>query len=756
MIVFSNGKVVGHRSYNLMSVGRSCGPEGASMSRVSCKSALTLSVSVGALLASLGLIESAAAQSAAPQADRKVEKVVVTARKRSEQLQDIPGSVSVVGGEEAKNRNAQRVRDLQNVSPNVIFTGSENNSLARITVRGIESQPRQNVGSEAGLGVYVDGVVQGRLTTFNQEAIGIERVEFLRGPQGTLYGKNTISGAINVITRQPDLERSEWDLRARYTDLEELSFFGYASTPFGNEGKAAAAVTGFRIQRDGYIRNLFNGNYLGDDDAHGGRLKLRFAPSDNWDLTISLDAAHDDSVGADSQRIVGPGALAGTNVTNVNTEPLSRRDYGGASATWNAKLGDHTLTSITAYRWANNDRSSDTDGGPANSQFTTQVSDQTQFSQELRIASPVGASFDYIVGAYFYSQSIFGNTSGSIVGLGEASIQGDIDTEQFAVFANANWHITDALTLFGGARFTSESKDLAYRQVGSLTGVFVPALPLESDSLTDDDLSPTIGVQYDLSDDAMIYVSASRGFRSGGWNVEPITSFLINSFKLVRFDSESVWSYEAGLKTSWWDDRVILNAAAFYIDYKDIQVATRVELPPPFAPGVFASLIDNAAEATSTGAEVELRAQLSENISLGGMLGVVDTEYDRYFEPVTLLNFAGKELNGAPDMTLGLFGEVFVPMGDLGSMLLRADYRHVGSFFTERTNDPRQEIPEVDIVNGRLRYLSPGEQFEVALFANNLFDEDIIVARTSNVSGSVQTVTRDRPRVVGIEIGFKN
>ena len=716
---------------------------------VSALALLTLTLGAGAAVA-----QSAAAPAAA---DGKVEKVVVTARKRSEALQDIPGSVSVVGGEEAKNRNAERVRDLQNVSPNVVFTGSENNSLTRISVRGIESQPRQNVGSEAGLGVYVDGVVQGRLTTFNQEAIGIERVEFLRGPQGTLYGKNTISGAINVITRQPDLEQSEWDLRARYTDLEELSFFGYASTPFGNEGKAAAAVTGFRIQRDGYVRNLFNGNYLGDDDAYGGRLKLRFAPSDSWDLTVSLDAAQDDSVGIDSQRIVGPGALAGINVTNVNTEPLSRRDYGGASATWNAKVGDHTLTSITAYRWANNDRASDTDGGPANSQITTQVSDQTQFSQEIRLASPASDSFDYILGAYFYSQSIFGNTSGVIVGLGEASIRGDIDTEQFALFANANWHITDALTLFGGARFTSESKDLAYEQVGSLTGVFVPALPLESDSLTDDDLSPTIGVQYDISDDAMVYVSASRGFRSGGWNVEPITSFLINSFKLVRFDSESVWSYEAGLKTSWWDDKVILNAAAFYIDYKDIQVATRVELPPPFAPGVFASLIDNAAAATATGVEVELRARPSDNFSFGGMLGLVDTEYDEYLQPgAPPLNFAGKELNGAADMTLGLFGEIFVPMGDIGSMMLRADYRHVGSFFTERTNDPRQEIPEVDIVNGRLQYLSPGEQFEVALFANNLFDEDIIVGRTSNVSGSIQAVTRDRPRVIGIEIGFKN
>ena len=719
------------------------------------KSGWMLGVSAGALLASGFVASQSVAQPAAPAADagQQVEKVVVTARKRSERLQDIPASVSVVGGEEAKNRNAQRVRDLQNASPNVLFTGAENNSLPRVTVRGIESQPRQNVGSEAGLGVYVDGVVQGRLTTFNQETLGIERVEFLRGPQGTLYGKNTISGAINVVTKNPSLTESELEVRARIAELDEKSFFGYASTPVSD--KAAIGVTGFKLQRDGYVTNLFNGRLLGDDDSYGGRLKIYAEPSDKWNLTLSIDAAKDDSVSVDSQRTVGSGALAGKNVTNIDVEPLSLRDYGGVSGTINADWGAHTITSITAWRWANNERSLDTDGSPVNSQITTQISDQTQFSQELRVASPTGGAFDYIVGAYFYSQSIFGRTAGTIVGLGDASVFGDIDTEQFALFANANLYITDDVTLFGGLRYTHETKDLAYQQGGSLAGVFVPALPLEADTLSDDDLSPTIGLQYDVSDDVMVYVSASRGFRSGGWNVEPITSFLINSFKLVKFDSESVWSYEAGVKSSLWNDTVILNASAFHINYKDIQVATRVELPPPFAPGTFASLIDNAAEATSTGIEVELRARPTDNLSVGGLLGVVDTKYENYLEPVTLLNFAGKELNGAPELTLGLFGELFIPMGDAGSLTARADYRHVGSYYIERTNDPRQETPASDIVNGRIRYLTSDERFEVALFGNNLTDEDIIATRTSNVSGTVQSVLRDKPRVIGLEIGYK-
>ena len=159
--------------------------------------------------------------------------IIVTARRREESAQDVPLSLSVVRADEAQARGANRVRDLEAATPNVLFTGSENNSLTRVSVRGLESQARQNVGTESGLGVYVDGVIQGRLTSFNQEIPDLDRVEFLRGPQGTLYGRNSIMGAINVITRQPDLDEAHFELNGRIAELGERTGSFYGSTPLG-------------------------------------------------------------------------------------------------------------------------------------------------------------------------------------------------------------------------------------------------------------------------------------------------------------------------------------------------------------------------------------------------------------------------------------------------------------------------------------------------------------------------------------------
>jgi iron complex outermembrane recepter protein len=439
--------------------------------------------------------------------------ITVTSRKREEDAQDVPISLSVVGADDAQARGAVRVRDLEAATPNVLFTGTENNSLTKVSVRGLESQARQNVGTEAGLGVYVDGVIQGRLTSFNQEIPDLERVEFLRGPQGTLYGRNSIMGAINVITRQPDLKAPQFEINARLAEQGEMIGSVYGSVPLGDS--SAASLSLFSNQRDGYIRNIATGNDIGDDDTQGGRFKLVTQPGGSWVITLAADALRDNSVGADSRRIVGPFSSPEPYTTNVDVEPLSRRDVGGLSATVEVDvLGGHRLTSISAYRWANNDRLSDGDGTPNVFQIVSQESDQEQFSQEIRLASPTDGRLDYVLGAYFYNQNVFGRTAGTIVGLGTASIFGDIESTSLAAYGNLDFHITDQLTLNTGVRFTYEDKELSYRQVGITP--FVPSLASENDSLSDNDISPTIGLRFKPNDDVLCYC----GPRFSQWRLE--------------------------------------------------------------------------------------------------------------------------------------------------------------------------------------------------------------------------------------------
>lgn len=692
-------------------------------------------------------------QTSSAQASPVLEEIIVTARKREESMQSVPVSISVIGAQEALDRGARRVRDLELATPNVVFTGNENNSLTSISVRGLQSQARQNVGTESGLGVYVDGVVQGRLTSFNQELPDIERVEFLRGPQGTLYGRNSTMGAINLITRQPDLDSPQLAVNVRVAELNEKTGSVYGSLPLSD--KVAASLTLFSIQRDGFIRNVATGRKIGDDDTQGGRVKLLFQTTDWMKITVAGDALEDNSVGANPRSLTGSAATTEPYTTNVDEEPKSSRRVGGVSTTIEADVaGEHQFTSITAYRWANNDRSSDTDGTPVRSQTTFQVSDQDQFSQEVRLNSPGAGRLDYVVGAYFYWQGIYGSTLGDLASLGKADIFGTIDTRSYAAFANVDYKIFEKLTLNAGIRYTHEKKNLDYQQTDT-TGFF-PQLAREQDTQSDDDVSPMASLRYQHNDDLMAYVTVAQGYRSGGWNVEPQTSFRISSFKQLRFRSEKLLNYEVGFKSSWFGSRLMLNAAAFYIDYKDMQVSTRTELPAPFAPGTFVTVVSNAAASRSKGAEVEFRAIPVNGLTVGGNFGYTDAKYTDYDLPGTTTTYNGKKLDRAPDYTVSGFGEYVLQLNaDRGSLAARVDYHHVGAYYTERTNDPRNETPSSDLFNARLTYLTSNGRVRIAAFAENVFDKEVITGQTSNVSGTSRTVSYGRPRVAGVEVGFK-
>lgn len=277
--------------------------------------------------------------------------IVVTARKRDERIVDVPLSISALGAGDIDAKASLRLLDLANSVPNLVNISNGNDSLSLIVVRGVASQSRVNAGFDSGVGVYVDGVVQGKLYSFNQELFDTERVEFLRGPQGTLFGRNSIAGAISITTRKPEFEFGG-DATVQLGSYDERRFSAFLTGPVA-EDKLAISIGGFRTTRHGYITNVLDGQDIGNIDSVGGRIKALWRPNSDVSVLLSADYTNEDQLAPVPQPISGYGAVTGTYKTNTNLPPIAKRELFGVSGQidWSTST-DLTLTSITAYRTA--------------------------------------------------------------------------------------------------------------------------------------------------------------------------------------------------------------------------------------------------------------------------------------------------------------------------------------------------------------------------------------------------------------------
>ncbi|MFN5723256.1 MAG: TonB-dependent receptor, partial [Betaproteobacteria bacterium] len=358
------------------------------------------------------------AQQAGAAASDDSQTITVTARKRTEKASEVPLSISVVGGEEIKDRGAARLSEV--AVPNVAFFGAENNALPNFSIRGVQTQNRVNIGFDSGIGVYVDGIYMGRTSAFNQETFDVERVEFLRGPQGTLFGKNSIAGAISVITRQPGkafTATGSLDVGS----LNQRRTSAYLSSPLGSDS-VLGSISVYSGQRDGYMYNAATDSRFGNEDVTSIRGKLLVKPAKGLDVTVAVDRLEDKSVSIAGKITSGYGFIAGSGNfdSNVDIPTSAARKVQGVGLTMNYDLGNGlTLTSISSSRNLQSNRTTDTDGGPLNIVTTGVDTDQSQWSQELRIATNRAQAIEYVAGLYMYEQkassssrSTFGPGSG--------------------------------------------------------------------------------------------------------------------------------------------------------------------------------------------------------------------------------------------------------------------------------------------------------------------------------------------------------
>ncbi|WP_235182258.1 TonB-dependent receptor [Sphingobium indicum] len=683
-----------------------------------------------------------------PQAD-----IMVTARKVSEPLLKAPVAVTSVSGDTIVAAGLQSITDLTRIAPNVDISGGIAGQLqGQISIRGISTLVR-NIGLETGVGIYVDGVYVGRPENFVQHLLDIDRVEIARGPQGTEYGKNTIAGVINVQTRQPDadpglsvrLDAGNYDYRRGEAVL---------GTRLNDRLSVRGAVAYAR--QDGFYRHLSGGEDAGSTDLLTWRLSAKFAPTDQLSFIARWDGLRDRGVPAFFQA----DALAGYPADFPSRQPLHvnnnrpnrlHRDSQGISLTSEWTSDAVSLTSITAYRDSSYDASLDDDQEQVDFVAADNFSDDSHFfSQELRLAGGMG-KLRYLAGAYYFDQMVRtdrGLGLGADTGIpGEPTLttRGRVKTRSGALFGRLDYQLSDRLSLSAGLRYTREKKRAHFVQ-NDVSGIFpllgFPALTFDGHS-TDNDLSPSASLSYEVVSNANVYARVSRGFKSAAYNVD-----IASSLSGLTASPEKATSYEVGVKALTFDKRLRLNLAAFHTDYDRLQVSQVL------GNGL---ALTNAGRARIQGVEGEMFLQLSPALRIEGNAAILDAHYARFDNcgvPASVgggsMDCAGNDLVLAPHFSG--YGAVSyeVPVA-FGTIFARADMDHRSTVYFEPTNSDGFKSGPRTLVNLRLG-LRRGK-WDIAAWVRNLTDEIYrTYADDRSGLGVFRTAAYGAPRTYGVSL----
>ncbi len=700
-----------------------------------------------------------------------LEEIIVTANRREQSLQEVAISVSAFTGEFFKNSGTHNLKQLEQYTPSLKIAAVQDSRSTSIRIRGIGSIG-SNAGIDPSVGLFIDGVYQGRAGMSITDFMDIERVEVLRGPQGTLYGKNTAAGALNVISRAP-AEELEAELEGVVGNYDALELRGMVNLPVG-EGGNALRVAGYSVQRDGYDDNRTLDEDVNDADRWGLRGRGLFGLGAAGDLLFTVDYAEENSdcCAPDIIEYTGAGSALGLpfelvadseGATLPEEDPFDRElyfnqpwtnevDVGGIAAEWNLELdGETGLTWLSAWRQYNNDSRFDGDFSPFEAVSGAAEVDLDQYSSEFRVTSPEGERFDYVAGLYFYYSDMDteGETgflellgplfAGGLI-LPEGSVNFDSnrhETTSYAAFGQANWHIDEKWRMTVGARVTHEEKERQGLQRTEPPAI-IDAPPVAGPDLeTDDtrsetDVSPSVSLSWFARDDLMFYASFSQGFKSGGFN-----QIRTAVGAPAEFDDERSRNYELGWKGSWLDRRLQVNGTLFFVDYDDFQ-----------AQGFDGANITvrNAGSLESQGIELEAVYVPTARLTLGTAIGYNDAQYSdfetgectiaeivaitggsAFVPPNCVQDLTGEALDNAPEWTVSNFaqyeGNIGVDLGWFG----RLEYNYTDEFYMSQDLDENLLNDDAHIVNARVGIFGEGRQWELTAWGRNLLDEETYV-----------------------------
>jgi iron complex outermembrane recepter protein len=650
---------------------------------------------------------------------RGLDTIVVTAQKRAENVQDVPISITAFNDATLIKLGATSLRGIEAATPNLTFGSGGRASRGEIGIRGVTDNSR-NIGSDARVGVYVDGVYMGRSYAADPDLLGVERVEVLRGPQGTLFGRNTVAGAINITTRAP-ADTFEAELVADIGNLDYRRIAGRVDLPLSD--KASLALTLGKTERDGFIRNVTLGNTFNGIDRFAGRGALRLDASEQLSFTLAADYMDEDVRQQSEQAIAGPAHLLAPDIFEAahDADGFDARNIWGASLTTDYAFANGIdFTSITAMREAEFDtRNIEEDYSPGFVAISNFNEDNSQFTQEIRLSNGGGDRLGWVAGLYYLDTDI--STRRNAVagplfptGPGVTETPGKVTIESLAAFVDAQFQLTDRLELTGGIRWTQEDKSLDY-SISDGLGFFVN-FDNYRDSLSDTDLSPRAGVNYHVSDDVMVYASYARAFKSGGWNADFITTL-----DQIDYGAEQADNFEIGLKSTLLDNRLRFNLSAFSTAYDQFQIFQFVQV----ATGGTIITVTNAGEATTEGVEAEVVWRPMDRLTITANGAWTDAVFDRFRDGGGPgIDFDGNQLPYAPEWKHFVSAEYVFPLGQSGDLTAYASYSDGDDYYTNPNNDPLfHEVAGVGLVNARLTYSDPEGRYEVALWGENLTDE---------------------------------
>ncbi|MEG3791593.1 TonB-dependent receptor [Lysobacter sp. CCNWLW3] len=729
-----------------------------------------------------------------------LDAITVTSQHRRENAQKIPLAVSVVSSDALERINATDISNLATLVPSVTFSAGNELRNNSIRIRGVGTDVF-STGVEPSVSTVVDGVVLQRPGSAFSDLGDIERVEVLRGPQGTLFGKNSSAGVINVITRSPDFDGVGGGLSALVAQDNEYRLNGDVSGPLSPN--FAYRLAGFYRTQDGNVDNRATGRSVNDQEAYGARAKLAWRSDDQRSTVLfSADYSKLDAdccalpliVASNNPRAVATGTPVGRGNDQVNNDvsPFVRQKNYGASLTADIALGNHTLTSISAYRKFDNRSDVDLDntqGRFIRSNFNIESSRTT--SQELRLASPTDGRFDYVVGLYYFDGSVYnfldrrGLNIGAVAAIAPDGsivpvIPGDegvltghsvVDTRNVSVFGQANWRLTDRFTLTGGLRYLDEHQELRFvRPVsGYFNGsaapptnpAFGPVVGRYSDSATIGKLSAS----YDFTPKITGYVSYSTGYKSEG--LAATLGLSAAQFAVLPAPAETSTLIEAGLKTQLFDDALRLNLTGFRTRFDDYQAQT-------FNAATGLVVLTSAGTVAVDGIEAEFALRPNQYLSLSGGVTYLDARFlnvpngpcytgqtaaqgcapSAPGRPA-VQNLDGKPFMNAPQWRYTLSARLEGPLSERFDGYLQADYRWQDRVVFDISQNPNMSQDAYGVADLSMGLIWGGGKYDLGLFVKNLFDEQyaaniMAVSGAGGANAYAQQLSRDFRRYAGL------
>jgi iron complex outermembrane receptor protein len=762
----------------------------------------------------LALAAPALAQQVASDApDAAVADIIVTAQKRSERLQDVPVAVSVISGATLQNRGSLNLENAQYLVPSLNFQKSGVAINQSLFLRGVGTSTF-SIAGEPSVSTVVDGVVFSRAGEAFSDLVDIERIEVLRGPQGTLFGKNASAGVVNIITKRPGDEFGG-SVDASWFEGNEFRLRGSVDVPMGE--KISSRFTGFYSKYDGNIYNEAVDRDVNGYERYGFRGVVEARPSEFVTLTLIGDwrKADDDCcvLVVAAPPLTGAGAvntaalafiqpaippLQGSDTRRINQNTVNRNEETswGLSLQADAELGGQLLTSITAYREFDNSEVRDGDWTSQPYIGVPQISDVgpqegKTFSQELRIASMGSNVIDYVAGAYFSSAKTTRTFTRSVIQCAAATPPAPTvltpctsplaaaptfpgatayfgsDFTNFALFGQATWNVSDALRVIGGLRYTIDQLDVFHsRQTvlagpgvqGSgptVNGVLATRANPWNGKATNENLSGKAAVQFDLSDTSMVYGSYARGYKGPAFNV----FFNLQAVGTGVVEAESADAFEIGLKNTLFDGTVVLNIAGFYAKYKNFQANN-----PDIVSGVVVTRFTNAGDVSTRGVELDFVWRPSSDFGISGGVAYTDAHVDQFKLPPggnpndvipsgTPLAFAPKWKGSlAADYRLGLSDNLDLLFGLQGSV----QSSQLAIFSPNPIVRENGTIDGYALVDASVGLGDSEDRYRVTFHVRNLFDQSFPAAMETGGPGGtyLYRIPREADRYIGVSGRF--